>query len=328
MNYESELSELFFKKLQRVYGIEQEKVLFHYFYLRFLIEHLDRKLNKGNWNRYLVDFLLQELHIPYSEEGIEYKGETVSKRHGVDGSIENILEDWQFQASRKPVSSSKGTMLSFEMFIQKERNKLMTHAKNKSEPYKSSSFYFSYVKWNALQLLNKRYEANVIAPDKIEGVTYPTSYHFFVRTLEERYYADIHAEKFVTSNTETITESELEKYLIKHLDVIEEGLTYVGRQYTIQNGRIDILARDKEKQYVIIELKVTEDKELLWQSIYYPIQFKTEHQVDNVRMITVAPMYPLHILLPLQKIGGVEMIEFSPRIELGKIKSLSVKKIS
>ena len=56
-------------------------------------------------------------------------------------------------------------------------------------------------------------------------------------------------------------ESDLEDYIIKNLDQIEEGLTLyseggkLGRQYATDVGRIDVLARDRNGDFVVIELK-------------------------------------------------------------------------
>ncbi|PLS19666.1 hypothetical protein CVD28_04415 [Bacillus sp. M6-12] len=328
LNYESELNELFLDKLSYMYGIDRS-IVYHYFYLRFLIEYYDKKIEKFNKHKRLVDFLLRELNLPIEEKELVYKGEAIKKGYGLENSLENIVLDWEFSASLKSVTTSKGVSLPYEEYMDKEWKSVIRHGKNKAKPYKSHSRYLSYLKWNALSLLNKRYSANPNSPAEIEDFEYPDNHHPFVRTLEEVYYADIHSVELVTTSVVSITENDLEKYLIKHLDLIEEGLRYVDRQYSIKDGRIDVLAKDKEGNFVILELKTVEDfKDIFWQSIYYPMQFKTEHHVEKVRMITIAPKYPEHILLPLQQIHGIEIIQFKPLIELGKIKSLTLSKIS
>lgn len=327
LNYESELNDLFLEKLSCLYGVEGNNV-YHYFHLRFLIEHYDKKIDKFEKNRKMVDFLLKELNLPLNDNGFLYKGENIKKGYGLENSLGNILIDWEFSSSLKIVTTSTGVSIPYEEYIEIECKKVIRYGTNKAKPYKSNKRYFSYLKWNSLELLNKLYLAKPDSSILIEGVDYPSYHNGFVRTLEEIYYADIHSVELFTTNAVSITENDLETYLIKHLDLIEEGLKYMDRQYSLREGRIDILAKDKNNEYVILELKVQEDKEIIWQSLYYPMQFKKENNVKKVRMITLAPKYPNHILFPLQQIKGVEIIQFKPLIELGKIKSMILLKIS
>ncbi len=52
-----------------------------------------------------------------------------------------------------------------------------------------------------------------------------------------------------------IQERILEDHLEKNLDALEEGLTLVGRQYSTITGPIDLLCRDKDDNFVVVELK-------------------------------------------------------------------------
>lgn len=54
---------------------------------------------------------------------------------------------------------------------------------------------------------------------------------------------------------EQFLEKHLEEYLEKHLDKIEPGLKMVGRQYKTEVGPIDLYARAKNGDLVVIELK-------------------------------------------------------------------------
>lgn len=45
-------------------------------------------------------------------------------------------------------------------------------------------------------------------------------------------------------------------------------MNFIDRQYKVENGIIDIIAKDKNGTKCIIELKVVEDdKSLVWQSL-------------------------------------------------------------
>ena len=52
-----------------------------------------------------------------------------------------------------------------------------------------------------------------------------------------------------------IDEKILEDFLEKHLSQLEPDLRLIGRQYETLSGPIDLFARDKYGNYVIIELK-------------------------------------------------------------------------
>jgi len=52
-----------------------------------------------------------------------------------------------------------------------------------------------------------------------------------------------------------IKERMLEDFLELNLHLLEDGLSLVGRQYPTLIGPIDLLARDRSKRYMVIELK-------------------------------------------------------------------------
>lgn len=52
-----------------------------------------------------------------------------------------------------------------------------------------------------------------------------------------------------------LTEKEMQTILFKYLAVIEKGLRPISREKEIKSGKIDILAKDKDNNYVVIELK-------------------------------------------------------------------------
>ena len=63
------------------------------------------------------------------------------------------------------------------------------------------------------------------------------------------------------AETSISLERDIEDHLIHHLDSLEKGLKYVGRQFVTDVGRIDILAEDIKGRRVVIEVKVGEAKD-------------------------------------------------------------------
>ncbi len=62
----------------------------------------------------------------------------------------------------------------------------------------------------------------------------------------------------------------LEDWIVNDITLISEGLTLVGRQIVIDNGRLDLLAIDTRDRWVVIEIKPGElDSGALTQALYY-----------------------------------------------------------
>mgnify|MGYP000726813470 CR=1 FL=1 len=54
---------------------------------------------------------------------------------------------------------------------------------------------------------------------------------------------------------EIVVEEDIKEYIAEHLEIIEEGLSLVGIEFQTPIGYIDILCRDKDKNFVVIEIK-------------------------------------------------------------------------
>ena len=117
-------------------------------------------------------------------------------------------------------------------------------------------------------------------------------------------------------------EEDLENFLIDNLNKIEDGLKFVDRQHQIDNGVIDILARDRDDKLCIIELKVVSDcKDLVFQCVYYPTQFS-----EPTRMITVCPNYQNKIRESLDSLKYVEMYKY--KVKNNDLNTIKINKIT
>lgn len=338
LNYEDVIGYKIIEYLKYKFNIKDEKVLYRYFYLRFLVNNIENKKNisKKSFNeiekkRLFIDFLIFELNLCYIDNRIYYEQVEVKKSGATSNCFSNIIDNWQFQSSLYPVKDSQGIEHDTDKLIENQWKILCQTAKNKAKKYKKDRFYSYYIKYYYLMALNELYGVNkddIKPPIVIDGFVYSelNESNYIVTEHEcERY---IHASRLNSNNVEMITEKELEDFLIKHLEIIEYGLRYVDRQVILENGRLDILAKDKNGEYVIIELKVVEDKDLLWQVVIYPKQFKDKYNVNNVRIITLCPNYPKHMKIALAQNSYVEMVEFKPVIDNGKLVDIKTKKIA
>ena len=95
-----------------------------------------------------------------------------------------------------------------------------------------------------------------------------------------------------------------------------------------KEGRIDILAKDRDNKLVILELKIANDKHLIWQVMYYPYILQSMSKHSSIRVMTVCPSYPEYILNPLKNVKDVEIIQYKPLISNGKIEKLDFTRIN
>jgi len=64
-----------------------------------------------------------------------------------------------------------------------------------------------------------------------------------------------------------ISERELESFVKLSLSNIETGLTLIDTQVNTYRGPLDVLAADNEGCLVVIELKVKENDDMLFQAV-------------------------------------------------------------
>jgi hypothetical protein len=329
MNYESEFQSVLVESLKRLYGITEESILYAYFQLRYRIW----KCNQPDdayiaETRKQIKFLQRELNLSTEEGRIQYKKEWILMGFSLENSLQNIIESWNFEHSLKTVVNDKGVSLPMEEYVESEWKKIKRRASNKAKPFKSTPTYPHYLQKHALDTINRVFQVTPLTPSKIPHIYYPVTHNVFVRSMEEEVDVYIHSEEMSRTDTKTIEEKDVEQFLRHRLEKVEEGLKYVSHQYYIPDARIDIVAKDKNNTYVILELKVVDDKELIWQSMYYPSALQKKLKVSKVRMITLSPSYSPSLLLPLKQLSHVEIMTFTPYVECGVIKDIVIKRIN
>ena len=299
------------ENIYSLYGLEDDSnnKLYHYLYIKTCIVNDKKKAEKSD----ILKLILSELNIDtFSFDVVFY-----DKHYDLATLAIELLDNLEFMAS-----------LEGEVNLKKALDEVYLEGYKKSAKYRKLKEYKQYIKYNRLISLNTRYGISINPSyGLIEGFKYGDNHNPFKRTKEEELESFLNAEKFMGSNTTThITEEDLEDYLIENLDLIEEGLVYLDRQVEIPGARIDILAKDKNGTICILELKIKEDKSIVWQVLYYPGEIKRKYWENNVRILTVAPNYSPHLLKVLETIDKVELYEYDINTINGKIKRLSVKK--
>lgn len=294
MNYEDELKEVLLNALKEKFEIEDEETLFSYLAYRYFI------IKNKKADRFIMDFILHELNATsciYKE--IPFENNISSPIN----NLNHIFEDWE----------------SFFVIKESICKKYGEGARRKARRWRESDFYESYMLYFQIQMLNQDFHAHnnyVDVPNLLQKKRMKWE------SLEDSIEKILHIE----DNTTTfISENDLEDYLIQHLSLIEEGLEFISRQFILPEGRMDILARDIQNNIVVIELKIDDDKKIVWQSVYYRIQMEKKFPNRNIRVLTVMKEYPEYLLEPLMKVN-VEPFEYDLIVKDEKIQELSIRK--
>lgn len=307
------LEPILIEKLKEIYGLERENYnyLYKYLIIRTSIFHNKRKVK----DKEIFNFILDELNLTLFKESI------VSSKliyEDEEYSVYNLCSE--FMDNMKFRSEMEGSMNYKENL-----EEIFKKGYGRSVKFKNLPEHKTHLTYNRLKALNEEFGANPIYSEGIEGFKTDESHNPFRRSLEERLEMEITLSKHKKStSTSYISEEKLEDYLIENLHLIEEGLTYIKRQFEVPGGTIDILAKDKNGVFCVIEVKIKDDKSIIWQTIHYPSSIKSMYNVNEVRMITVAPEYNISIYNALKMSGNVEIFQYSIEVENGEIEDLKL----
>jgi endonuclease len=140
---------------------------------------------------------------------------------------------------------------------------------------------------------------------------------------------DEEEDEIAREESEFAYEKDLQKYLVKNLSVIEKGLKLYqtdgvdGEEFYVPgtSRRIDILATDKNNNFVVIELKVSRGYEkVVGQTLFYQSSIKTIFKQDKVRAIIIAREITSELKTATQFLPDFELFEYQLSLTLNKIK--------
>lgn len=140
---------------------------------------------------------------------------------------------------------------------------------------------------------------------------------------------DEEVEEIAREESEFAYEKDLQKYLVRNLSVIEKELKLYqadgvdGEEFYVAgtSRRIDILAIDKDNNFVVIELKVSRGYEkVVGQTLFYQSSIKTIFKQDKVRAIIIAREITSELKTATQFLPDFELFEYQLSLTLNKIK--------
>ncbi len=106
-------------------------------------------------------------------------------------------------------------------------------------------------------------------------------------------------------------ERDLEDYLSRNLDVVESGLKLIERQKKLPGvGRLDILARDREGNLVVIELKAGQADERAIGQLQAYIEYLREQGYGNIRGILIAASYTPKAIYAARAVKHIKLAEY------------------
>lgn len=327
LNYESEIEESLLVNLGKTFNIDDFNILQVYLKLRFLIlnpkyQSIFKKLTKQrNINKTIqtIPKDLKENYIKYLFKQLKisqylYKDIPLSFTYKENGLF-NIYDSLEFTLLNSKTTTTVGLKEKTYDYIFKIIDEIYKeNDKVKTNPIK--------LKYNNLLLLDNLFQIKEHKTFEIDGFIQD----FTILSEEEECQTILAKENEESSDISLISEDILQDYLATHLELIEDGLIYIDKEYRLPDGRIDILAKDKDNNLVIIEVKVKDDERLPWQCIYYPYALANKYPNRKIRMITVAPQYKDSLFVVLNTLN-ITMYAFDILIKQKEIKQLNLKLI-
>ncbi|GAD89840.1 hypothetical protein VHA01S_028_00390 [Vibrio halioticoli NBRC 102217] len=117
-------------------------------------------------------------------------------------------------------------------------------------------------------------------------------------------------------------EKDLHTYLARNISDIEDGLSIVedGIEYVVDAGRIDILAKDKTDQLVVIELKAGKAKDsALGQLLGYIGCLSESPNTPNIRGILVASDFDKRVVFGAKGLSHVKLVKYQVSFNLEEV---------
>jgi hypothetical protein len=114
----------------------------------------------------------------------------------------------------------------------------------------------------------------------------------------------------------SLAERNLEDFIVHQLEAIEPGLHLVKRQLSTPAGRLDLLCKDADGNYVVVELKRTQGTDqVIGQVLRYMGWLREAHPTEKVRGIVIVAKKDQALSYALMAVPNVQVKEFKLLIE-------------
>ncbi len=143
---------------------------------------------------------------------------------------------------------------------------------------------------------------------------------FASQTSEEPPADQIEAEVEESIEASVSLERDLHSYLAARVGEIESGLTLVesGVEYQTEAGRIDLLARDVNKNLVVVELKAGKAKDSALGQLLGYVGYLSGAE-GNVRGILVASSFDSRVIFAARGLSNVKLVRYQLSFNLEEV---------
>ena len=156
---------------------------------------------------------------------------------------------------------------------------------------------------------------------KYDGTPVRLPPYGYVRVLPPSHSAETHKRLVSPIRTRgaegsSLAERNLEDFVVERLEMIEPGLRLEERQKSTPAGRLDLLCRDANGNYVVVELKRTQGTDqVVGQVLRYMGWLIETHGADKVRGIVIVGTKDPALSYAAMAVPNVQVKEFKLRIE-------------
>ena len=112
------------------------------------------------------------------------------------------------------------------------------------------------------------------------------------------------------TSVQDLPETVISSAIAQDLEILGKDLTLVAHQHVLGSGnRIDVLCKDKENRWVVVEVKKSATRDVLDQLLTYMSELKQQHPEEEVRGIVMSNSYDpdLDRKIRLLKGSGIEL---------------------
>ncbi|MBI2294408.1 MAG: DUF91 domain-containing protein [Betaproteobacteria bacterium] len=154
---------------------------------------------------------------------------------------------------------------------------------------------------------------------KYDGTSVQIPPHGYVRVLPPTHDAAktlVRSANVRAANSPSLAERNLEDLIIHQLEAIEPGLHLAERQLSTPAGRLDLLCKDANGNFVVVELKRTQGTDqVVGQVLRYMGWLKEAHHTEGVRGIVIVAKKDQALSYALMAAPNVQVNEFKLLIQ-------------
>lgn len=317
--YSSEIINALFKIIKESFDFKdslEDYQIFLYIFIKYIVENknnftsIDYEKYKNNQDAYILDIFFNS-NFSLSEYFTNYIMNKNKKLFFTTINGKNMTVD---------ISHNKIQNLIYYEF------KLLT-IRNYVDSYQNKCDLFNYIKnffESSQMIIENEKQYKKLPKNKIQlyiiyrrivelNKIFLNNAYSFTKESKEMYLYYMFEKDYHIQSIKEIKEKDIEKFLCSYIELLNENYYVVGRQIHIEDGIIDILCRDYDDNYIIIELKNKQSKSIIWQSLYYPKEIRKTMNINNkhdVKFIAFCPDFNYPIKSVLEQIDNVEMVSY------------------